>query len=491
MNVPYIPTISYLPKQITNHAISTYLFALLAVNLLFFHHALQWYWWFLGISMVFIFFYYSNILTRTWAWCGPKAFERRLFVSALLIRVAFVGFFLWYNQKMMGDFFGYDNADPTFYADVAQRGSECLRAGNWNLMGMMHDSYGLGTNTKHALQFSDSGFPLYLSIVYFLTGDSIPLARLINCIWSAWTVLLIYRLAKRNFGEGVGRMAAIMCMLQPNLWYYCGTGLKETLMVFLTILFVERADAIMRTGRFTIGPTLGLISIAFYLFMVRTPLAATLVLGLMVTLLLTSSRVIGWGKRIALFGISLLFIFTMLWNNASVHSDVSELAQVGASGQKGNMEWRSNRINGNKFARKAGAAVFAPLIFTIPFPTMTETPGQEIQRMAHAGNFTKNIMSFFTILSLVVLLLSGRWRDHVLPLSIFCGYLVILTFSSFAQSERFHQPILCFTYMFAAYGVSLFYTVPKYKRWFNFWLVLMFVAAIGWNWFKLAGRGMV
>ena len=29
-----------------------------------------------------------------------------------------------------------------------------------------------------------------------------------------------------------------------------------------------------------------------------------------------------------------------------------------------------------------------------------------------------------------------------------------------------------------------------YKRWFTYWCGLMFIAAIIWNWFKLAGRGL-
>ena len=103
----------------------------------------------------------------------------------------------------------------------------------------------------------------------------------------------------------------------------------------------------------------------------------------------------------------------------------------------------------------------------------------------------KNIMSCFTIFALVMLLMSGKWREHLLPLSFMLGYLVVLAVSVFAQSERFHQPVMPFEFMFAAYGLSIAVTKPKYKRWFAYWCVLMFVAAIAWNWFKMAGRGLV
>jgi lipopolysaccharide export LptBFGC system permease protein LptF len=70
-----------------------------------------------------------------------------------------------------------------------------------------------------------------------------------------------------------------------------------------------------------------------------------------------------------------------------------------------------------------------------------------------------------------------------------CGYLVVLVFSNFAHSERFHFPILAFELMFAAYGVSMLKN--KHKRWYVIWLVFVCVANIAWAWIKLAGRGMV
>ena len=59
-------------------------------------------------------------------------------------------------------------------------------------------------------------------------------------------------------------------------------------------------------------------------------------------------------------------------------------------------------------------------------------------------------------MALFVLLLSGRWRKHVLIGAILVGYLVVLVFSNYAQSERFHLPILPLHLMFAAYGIAVF-----------------------------------
>ena len=57
--------------------------------------------------------------------------------------------------------------------------------------------------------------------------------------------------------------------------------------------------------------------------------------------------------------------------------------------------------------------------------------------------------------------------------------------------ESFHLPIVPFTLMFAAYGISKMNEVWWVKKYYPYWCALMFVAAIAWNWFKLAGRGMI
>ena len=130
------------------------------------------------------------------------------------------------------------------------------------------------------------------------------------------------------------------------------------------------------------------------------------------------------------------------------------------------------------------------MIFTIPFPTMVNVAEQYGQQLLNGGNYIKNILSFFVILSLFIMLFSGSWRDHMLPLAFMLGYVLVLVMSEFAHSERFHQPAMPFEMMFAAYGLSIVMGNRKLQKWFKYWCVIMLVAAVAWNWFRLAGRGM-
>jgi hypothetical protein len=229
--------------------------------------------------------------------------------------------------------------------------------------------------------------------------------------------------------------------------------------------------------------------------MIRTALAATLVMAFFCTILLSSERVVSWGRRTLMLIMAILFAGMILMTSTSIGQDVQQMWQTRGTNQEATMKWHSERVDkggfSNQFAKYAGAAVFAPMIFTIPFPTMNEVPGQENQKMIHGGNFVKNILSFFTIASMFILLFSGDWRKYVLPLAMLCGYLVVLVFSSFAQSERFHLPIVPFTLMFAAYGISKMNEVWWIRKYYPYWCALMFVACVAWNWFKLAGRGMI
>lgn len=161
--------------------------------------------------------------------------------------------------------------------------------------------------------------------------------------------------------------------------------------------------------------------------------------------------------------------------------------------QKTNMEWRSTRKDGgNSFAKYAGKAVFAPLIFTIPFPSFNVAlESQVLQRQLSGGSYIKNILSFFVIIVMLMMLISGEWRRHVFILAFTVGYHVVLALSPFAQSGRFHMPVIPMLMLFAAYGIQIAKTNGKLRKWFPIVLVIEVVICLGWNWFKLKGRGMI
>ena len=333
--------------------------------------------------------------------------------------------------------------------------------------------------------FSDTGYCWWLAIEGLIMGRHVLPARLVKCVISAFSCVLMYNLAKRNFGEATGRITAVFCMLMPNMWYYCGITLKEIEMAFMVILFVERADLAFRSREISVQNLLlpGLIVLAMFTF--RTALASVMLAALVVGLVFSS------GKQLQLWKKILYSMALALWMFLTIGVEITQEAQQLWEGRSENQtvgyDARLNRLENNSIRQYATASVFAPLIFTIPFSSMVKIPNQENQMMLNGGNFIKNILSGLTIFALIIMLINGSWRRHVLPIAVTVGYLGVLVFSTFAHSERFHFPVMAFELMFAAYGITLLKN--KHKRWIVIWFVFMCVAVVGWNWIKLSGRG--
>ena len=494
------------PSWLMRNALVVYIFALAIVTIIYSSYSLPWYYMLSGLVSVSVFFGYGYKLansTTVTKLRSDKRFERRIFWVAFVPRVIWVLLLYVIFMQNYGDAFGFEAGDAKYYDEMGRFVAGLISEGNFHFRSEIAQ-----WNGGHD-DIADMGYGIYVGLIYWLTSSgsvlnnasvfgaelvtppiSIITLRLIKCVLSSLTVLLLYKLAKRNFDENTARVAAIFCALWPNFWYYCSAHLKETEMVFLAVLFVEQADQMLRSRQFTAWKVIPVLLIAAAIFTVRTPLGLVALLALIFSVVMSSSRVVTWGKRI-IVGILAVALIGVTAGNQLEERAQTLVKAVQSNQQQGNMEWRAKREHGNAFAKYAGKTVFAPLIFTIPFPTMVRPfDGQEVQQLLNGGNLAKNVLSFFTILAMFTLLLSGKWRDNLLPLSFLLGYIVVLTMSTFAQSERFHQPAMPFEMMFAAYGLSIVVSNKKYKRWFGYWCGVMFIAAIAWNWFKLAGRGL-
>ncbi|HOK36933.1 MAG TPA: hypothetical protein PLR72_06750 [Paludibacteraceae bacterium] len=468
--------LNYFPKYFTQKAMLLYVISLAAVTGIFFSHAMSWVWIFFGLVEVIGFFYFSNELTRHWSKTSPKVFTKRLFTNALIIRLVWVVFSYFFYKAMTGQPFEFDAADAAGYHNEASWLADMIHKGNIQ-------PYFAYINGR----FSDMGYPFYLGCLYTVTGKSILFARLLKAFYGALTCVLVYKLTARNFEESTGRIAGILAMLMPNLIYYSGVHLKEAEMVFLTVAFIERADALLRNRKFNFinifVPTL----LGASLFFFRTALGMTALFAVLTTLVFAPNKMVRSWKRV-IYGIW-IGITIIYFAGTSISSEVESLWQNRKENQTISMQWRAERPGGNRFARYASSTVFASLILVIPFPTMVNIEGQENQQTINGGNFVKNILAFFVIFALIWVIKNKVWRKYLLIGSFTIGYLLILAFSGFAHSERFHQPALPFILILAAVGISR--VTNRSKKYFWWWMVFVFIAAIGWNWFKLAGRGLV
>ena len=463
--------LTYFPRYFSTRAIICYVVTLALVSIFFMSFAMPFQFMLFGLVAVLLFFLYSTTLTMQWRSFSPQQFVKKVFTTSLVIRVVYVLFIYFYYIAMTGEPHMYHPGDEMYYHYIAT---------------VWHD-HGIEEFLEwiKGTEYSDRGYMWVLAFEYLLFGTGVIPSRLIKCLISAFSCVLMYNLAKRNFGEAVGRMTAIFCMLMPNMWYYCGLTLKETEMTFLTILFVERADAALKASKITFKELVFPLLIMIVMFMFRTALAAVLVAAFVAALIFSSKKQLKLGAKIVYTTLFVVWMFLTI--GAQVIQESQQLWASQQELQEAGYQNRAEQEGGNSFAKYASASVFAPLIFTIPLSSMVNIPNQENQMMMNGANFVKNIMSGLTIFALFTLLFNKGWRKHVLPIAVMCGYLVVLVFSNFAHSERFHFPIIAFEYMFAAYGITQL--TNRHKRWYTFWLIGVCVANIAWAWIKLKGRG--
>lgn len=465
--------IPFFPKQIATKGIYIYLGVLAAVTLVFFRHAMNITFIAMGIMWVVGFFLLSSYCSRKWGEIPQKKFLLYVGLTALGLRWAWVLFSYVFYYLKTGMPFEFSAADSLWYYEESTSNVHAKIKVIWDY---------LFVNTN---SISDSGYVFYLSLLSKITGYSILLPRMVNSIFSAATVVLIYFLAKRNLGEEVGRLSAVFACFMPNLIFYCGLHLKETFMVFMMVAFLERADYLIRKRQYNVWNIVVPLFLAVSLFTFRTVLGAAAVFAFATALVFTTNRVIGRNKRIMFIAWGVLAATTLaggtIMNEAEglwEQRDTNQSAKRGHQIRKG-YEW----------AQYASGTVMAPMMFVMPFPTMVDVDEQYTQQMLSGGNYVRNFFGGFVLIALFsAIFITKNWRNLSLIGSFVIAYLGIISISGFSNSERFLLPGLPVLLIMAAYGVTLL--DAKNYKFVKSWYWVVPVMVFGWAFFKLGSRGL-
>lgn len=465
--------LKYLPAFFTTTAVQIYL-VLLAVSYVVFPNKLPFLWIIFGVVEVAFFFYLLNGFSSRWVNLPVKLFEKRIFFVAFVFRAIYVVGIYFFYFAQTGQPFEFDAGDSAAYHDTALWIKDLFSSGH--IKDFFDDS-----------AVSDSGYPLWLAVIYSLLYKSIILARLFHAVLSAWMVVMIYRLAKRNFDENTGRLAAIMAVVLPNFIYYCGLHTKETVMIFFLVAFAERADHMLRQHTFSLKHFIVVILLGASLFFFRTVLAASAWFALFSVVAFSNRRGMATWRKTSLiiwFGVAALFVI-----NGQIKSEVEGYLTDRATNQTAKMESMVSSEHSNSFAKYGSAVIFLPISIAAPFPTLVNISSQQNTMMINGNMFTRNIYAFFIIIALLALYRQKNFRSHVLILALPAAYLVVLANSGFALAERFHLPLLPFLIILAAYGITQINS--KNIKWYVPYVIIIAALILGWNFVKLAGRGII
>lgn len=465
--------IPFFPKQIAQRAILVYAMALTAVSLFFMTHAMGIGYIALGCLWVVGFFSLLVYCCKKWLKLSDKQVLSDVFLVALALRILWVVVSYFFYDSVTGQPFEFQARDSYgYHADAEWLASEPWST-TWSFL------FG-------SVMYADSGFPLYLTVIYKLFGPVIIIPRFINAFLSAWTCVLVYKMASRTFSEEVGRMAGIMMVFMPNLIIYCGYHLKETLMLFLMVACLERIDALIRSKQMTFWGIVVPSLLAASLFLFRTAMGAAALFAFASTVLVSSVPTMKrTGKRVALIGWGVLAL--VVFAGGSIASEVESLWE--GRGENQASKRTEQTLRGNKWAKYATGTVMAPMIVALPFATMVDVDEQYGQQAKSGGNYIRNFMAFFAILAVYEAFRRKRWREFVTIGAFVIAYLGVVASSGFNNSERFLLPGLPCLIMMWSYGVSTLR--EKTYKLLTPWCVVVFVMEFAWAYFKLGSRGII
>lgn len=429
-------------------------------------------WYFFGILSLILFFECLYRSSKSSPNLLPKSFERKLFLLAISTRITYV--FLSYV------FFLIVNGEPFEFGAADSKGyhAEALWIVGLLKSGELHQY-------KEYIQrgYSDAGFPIFLSL-FNAFGESIILPRLVHAYLGAQTAVISYKLASRNFGEDSGKLAGLMVAFMPTLVHYTGLHLKETLMIFFIMAFLNEGDLLVRQKTLRTKNVITTLAFGFILFFFRTLLGVAALFSLALAIILTDRRISSTSYRFkAALSIGVLGLTIIM---STFSNEISYYYQNSATNQASQMEHFATRADGNKLAKFGTVSIFAPMILIAPFPTFVST-NQMNQLMIHGYLLVKNILAFFVIYVLYRLWKQHQIKQHILILAFLLTYLAIIANSAFALSERFHLVSTPIFLIFSAEGVTRYKNIRNNQA-YILYLFIVALLIIGWNWFKLAGR---
>ena len=469
-----------MPTKLHRHfiyiGIGVYLLALFIVSVCFRTYMLKPLWLAWGIGTVLFFFLLSYCCFNRWKNNPSKQFVRKIFWFALGIRLLYLGCIIFYYYLQTGVSFEYQAADSWNYHRLATYLADLAKEGRFKelLFVLRCNMYG----------FSDHGYVLYLTTLYTCFDNNILGPRILKVLMSAYMCVAIYKLASRSLGEKTGRLAAVMAVFLPHFIHYTGTYLKETEMVFLATLALERADYLIRSKRYTFWNILFPILLTAMAFGFRTMIGVIIISSFLVFVIASEQQLLAKKTRITTIGALIVVFIAIMLSPIGKEIILNYKVNVGTS----NAMVEKYQQMGIGYAKYAHPKYMAPGAFTLPLTNMVEV-ANENQKMMNGTYYVKNYLAFFALLCILVAIRDKKCRNLSLIGTYTIAYILVITLSFAFNSERYHLPAMPGILMMAAFAMTRF-RKRDFALYYSYLAILM-IAIVAWNYLKLAGRGLI
>lgn len=411
-------------------------------------------------------------------------FKKKIFVLSLYIRIFIVLLMYILFYYITGTEFDVEAKDALFYHNSAINIYKSIYEGSFEISSLL---------IGYRFYFDDSGYPIFLALLYLVTDGSVLFVRLFQAFLSSYTVILVFNLGQEIWDKRVGKNSAILMMAFQPIVFFAGLHLKETIMIYFTLLFLLYVYRSVNTGFTFQRVSIIVISIVAMLSL-RTVLGAVSIVSFIIYIVLNIR--LRFVRNTFLLFLVLISVFLLL-TYLSVYDEVNAKfaaylfldRELGLTGGR-NIE---NIISkGQSFA----ANISTPFIFlqsiVAPYPSMVKTNisfyNQTLQWYYIGGLFIWNYISFFVYYGLYISI-KERFINNSILLIESLLYTFSLIFSMYILSIRYNMIKIPILFFFA--GIGLSYLTKKTFSVFIIYSIIITIIIIIWNYVKLGGRGLL
>ncbi len=412
-------------------------------------------YWLLGQSGLVVYFFTGIILfyRSTIVFSTNKFIKTLVFVNIIIKLSALILTYLFLKEQ-----YGVGiitTSDYYFYYSTG------IKIGN-NILNFF-------TLTKD-FALSDTGAFIYYGAIYFIFGNSIFFAGLVNLFFATWSVVLLYKIIQLIDTDKVARLSAVIMSLIPILNFYVGIHLKEIIFIW-TILFTTYQLIIsFQTKNLKLLKFILISLLIIYLFTFRTVIAIFFILSIVIYLF--------WSKNISLSLLSkigLIFVVGMsmfvFFSVSSAGDETDKYYQASESDQT-ILSYNVIKKRGKNSIASSFIGLPPQMIMTLtgPYPTFINTNLEKLSKITHysqiADTFVKSFLSFFFILCFFDIRFV---KKNIFFASFNILYIITLSIGGLSLLYRMFLPILPFYIYFASVGISKF----KSKNYLIFTLYLI------------------
>lgn len=182
--------------------------------------------------------------------------------------------------------------------------------------------------------------------------------------------------------------------------------------------------------------------------------------------------------------VGLFFVYQSIDLSADVDSQYNDREDF----MEGNLTDAQQRLGNVNYSNAFVTPFILTGAFFTPFPSFLYSESRQFGIIAHYQNeIVKNIMYYFGILGMIIIL-KKNFRKTILLTFFVLSYLFVLMTTANSFLDRFQLPNVPFIIIFMSVG--LIDSDIKWKKGWNYYLILLFIVHATWTLFKLNIRGI-